>query len=126
MELGIDTELGARLGKSNARRPMSRDNEWTSRETYDYAIKKAVGYPTDEERVAVALFYSVFTGPGNYYEAMDEKGKEKMRWCARAAIAALAGLQGTASSSPKPTLGDPALPPPTIEPSGLMLLLPGA
>lgn len=64
-------------------------DEWTSRDTYDYALKRAAGYGADEERVAVAIFYSLFPDPGSCYASLEEKSKEAMRWCARAAIAAL-------------------------------------
>ncbi len=64
------------------------EETWTSRDAYDYALRKAFGYAADEERVAVAI-YSMFSGPGDCYAALTEKGKERMRWCARAAIAAL-------------------------------------
>lgn len=66
-----------------------KDDEWTAREAFDYALKRASGHAADEERVAIAIFYSMFPDAGNCYAAMDEKGKERMRWCARAAIAAL-------------------------------------
>lgn len=68
----------------------SEREEWTSRDAYDYALKRAAGYATDEERVAVAIFYSLSPDPMSCYAAMDDKAKERMRWCARAAIAALA------------------------------------
>ena len=66
-----------------------KEDEWTAREAYDYALKRASGHAADEERVAIAIFYSMFPDAGNCYAAMDEDRKERMRWCARAAIAAL-------------------------------------
>jgi len=85
-------------GRSNNGHPTVADDkathsereEWTSRDAYDYALKRAAGYATDEERVAVAIFYSLSPDPMSCYAAMDDKAKERMRWCARAAIAALA------------------------------------
>jgi hypothetical protein len=82
--------IDARSPASDDKAVHSEQEEWTSRDAYDYALKRSAGYATDEERVAVAIFYSLFADPTSCYAAMDDKGKERMRWCARAAIAALA------------------------------------
>jgi hypothetical protein len=64
-------------------------DEWTPRDAYDYALKRAAGFVEDEERVAIAIFYSLCVDPGSSYAALEESDKERMRWCARAALAAL-------------------------------------
>lgn len=89
-------KLSSAIRSNNGHSPAADDkadhieqDDWTSRDAYDYALKRAAGYVSDEERVAVAIFYSLFPDASSCYAAMDETGKERMRWCARAAIAAL-------------------------------------
>lgn len=80
----------ASLSEGDDRTGHSDPDEWTSHNAYEYALKRAEGYVADEERVAVAIFYSLCADPSSSYAAMDENDKERMRWCARAAIAAVA------------------------------------